>query len=65
MNDQPVIDSYHNSDLRKTRSAMQSIIPVTPSWPRGLSGFCRTCKVAGGAGNSCAHGECLRHGPDC
>ncbi|MEO0443998.1 MAG: glyceraldehyde 3-phosphate dehydrogenase NAD-binding domain-containing protein, partial [Pseudomonadota bacterium] len=28
MNDQPVIDAYHHTDLRKTRSAMQSIIPV-------------------------------------
>ena len=28
MNDQPVIDSYHNNDLRRTRSAMQSMIPV-------------------------------------
>ncbi len=28
MNDQPVIDSYHHSDLRRNRSAMQSIIPV-------------------------------------
>ena len=45
MNDQPVIDSYHNSDLRKTRSAMQSIIPVDTELARGLSGFCRTCGV--------------------
>ena len=27
MNDQPVIDAYHHTDLRKTRAAMQSIIP--------------------------------------
>ena len=65
MNDQPVIDSYHNSDLRKTRSAMQSIIPVDTELARGLSAFCRTCGSAGSAGDSCAHGECLRHGPDC
>jgi glyceraldehyde 3-phosphate dehydrogenase/D-erythrose 4-phosphate dehydrogenase len=36
MNDQPVIDSYHNSDLRKTRSAMQSIIPVDTELARGI-----------------------------
>src|SRR5690606_5318484 len=28
MNDQPVLDAYHHTDLRKTRSAFQSIIPV-------------------------------------
>ncbi|HBK36389.1 MAG TPA: erythrose-4-phosphate dehydrogenase, partial [Halomonas sp.] len=28
MNDQPVIDAYHQTDLRLTRSAMQSIVPV-------------------------------------
>ena len=28
MNDQPVLDAYHNTDLRKTRAAGQSIIPV-------------------------------------
>ena len=28
MNDQPVIDAYHHTDLRKTRGSMQSIIPV-------------------------------------
>ncbi|MEC8431155.1 MAG: glyceraldehyde 3-phosphate dehydrogenase NAD-binding domain-containing protein [Pseudomonadota bacterium] len=36
MNDQPVIDSYHDSDLRKTRSAMQSIIPVDTELARGI-----------------------------
>lgn len=36
MNDQPVIDGYHNSDLRKTRSAMQSIIPVDTELARGI-----------------------------
>ena len=29
MNDQPLIDGYHHTDLRRTRSAMQSIIPVS------------------------------------
>lgn len=28
MNDQPVLDAYHNTDLRKTRAAFNSIIPV-------------------------------------
>ena len=36
MNDQPVIDSYHHNDLRKTRSAMQSIIPVDTRLARGV-----------------------------
>lgn len=36
MNDQPVIDAYHHSDLRKTRSAMQSIIPVETELARGI-----------------------------
>lgn len=37
MNDQPVIDAYHNNDLRKTRSAVQSIIPVDTGIARGIS----------------------------
>ncbi len=36
MNDQPVIDAYHHTDLRKTRSAMQSIIPVETGLARGI-----------------------------
>jgi D-erythrose 4-phosphate dehydrogenase len=36
MNDQPVIDSYHRTDLRLTRSAMQSIIPVDTGLDRGI-----------------------------
>ncbi len=36
MNDQPVIDSYHHNDLRKTRSAMQSIIPVDTALAKGV-----------------------------
>lgn len=35
MNDQPVIDAYH-SDLRRTRSAVQSIIPVDTGLPAGI-----------------------------
>ena len=37
MNDQPVIDSYHHNDLRKTRSAMQSIIPVDTELAKGIA----------------------------
>lgn len=36
MNDQPVIDSYHRSDLRLARSAMQSIVPVDTGLSRGI-----------------------------
>jgi len=36
MHDQPVIDAY-NSDLRKTRSAMQSIIPVNTALEKGIA----------------------------
>jgi len=36
MNDQPVIDAY-NSDLRKTRSAIQSIIPVNTELEKGIT----------------------------
>lgn len=36
MHDQPVIDAY-NTDLRKTRSALQSIIPVQTALEKGIS----------------------------
>ncbi|MCL7931453.1 type I glyceraldehyde-3-phosphate dehydrogenase [Halomonas llamarensis] len=36
MNDQPVIDAYHQTDLRLTRSAMQSIVPVDTGLARGI-----------------------------
>ena len=36
MNDQPVLDAYHNTDLRKTRSAFQSIIPVDTALAKGI-----------------------------
>ena len=36
MNDQPVIDAYHDSDLRRTRSAFQSIIPISTGLARGI-----------------------------
>ncbi|MGL4475746.1 MAG: erythrose-4-phosphate dehydrogenase [Shewanella sp.] len=35
MNDQPVIDAYHD-DLRRTRAASQSIIPVDTKLARGI-----------------------------
>jgi erythrose-4-phosphate dehydrogenase len=39
MNDQPVIDAYHHTDLRKTRSASQSIIPVDTGLATGIARF--------------------------
>ena len=36
MNDQPVIDAYHHTDLRKTRSASQSMIPVDTGLAKGI-----------------------------
>ncbi|WP_439106446.1 type I glyceraldehyde-3-phosphate dehydrogenase [Congregibacter sp.] len=36
MNDQPVLDAYHNTDLRKTRAAGQSIIPVDTGLALGV-----------------------------
>ena len=36
MNDQPVIDAYHHTDLRKTRAAGQSIIPVDTGLADGI-----------------------------
>jgi D-erythrose 4-phosphate dehydrogenase len=36
MNDQPVIDAYH-SDLRRTRAAVQSIIPVETGLAIGIA----------------------------
>jgi D-erythrose 4-phosphate dehydrogenase len=37
MNDQPVIDAHHRSDLRLARSAMHSIVPVDTGLARGIS----------------------------
>jgi glyceraldehyde 3-phosphate dehydrogenase/D-erythrose 4-phosphate dehydrogenase len=37
MNDQPLIDGYHHDDLRRTRSAMQSLIPVSTGLARGVT----------------------------
>ncbi len=39
MNDQPVIDRYHQSDLRLTRSAMHSMVPVKTGLSRGITKF--------------------------
>ncbi len=36
MNDQPVLDAYHHTDLRKTRAAFQSLIPVDTGLARGI-----------------------------
>ncbi|WP_257284582.1 type I glyceraldehyde-3-phosphate dehydrogenase [Endozoicomonas sp. SESOKO1] len=36
MNDQPVIDAYHQNDLRLTRSALHSIIPVDTGLAKGI-----------------------------
>lgn len=36
MNDQPIIDSYRNTNLRLTRSALHSIIPVDTGLARGI-----------------------------
>ena len=36
MNDQPLIDGYHHHELARTRSAMQSIIPVPTGLARGV-----------------------------
>jgi glyceraldehyde 3-phosphate dehydrogenase/D-erythrose 4-phosphate dehydrogenase len=36
MNDQPVLDAYHHTDLRKTRAAFHSIIPVDTGLAVGI-----------------------------
>lgn len=36
MNDQPVIDSYHKTNLRLTRSALHSIIPMDTGLSKGI-----------------------------
>ncbi len=36
MNDQPVTDAYHHEDLRRTRSAFQSVVPVSTGLARGI-----------------------------
>ncbi|TKB09418.1 type I glyceraldehyde-3-phosphate dehydrogenase [Desulforhopalus sp. IMCC35007] len=36
MNDQPIIDSYHHTNLRLTRSALHSIIPIDTGLAKGI-----------------------------
>lgn len=36
MNDQPVIDAYHHTNLRLTRAAMQAVIPVETQLSKGI-----------------------------
>jgi D-erythrose 4-phosphate dehydrogenase len=36
VNDQPLVDGYHHSDLRRTRSAMQSMIPISTGLAPGV-----------------------------
>ena len=36
MNDQPTIDAYHHQDLRRTRSAMQNMVPVNTALAVGV-----------------------------
>ncbi|MGY8774519.1 glyceraldehyde 3-phosphate dehydrogenase NAD-binding domain-containing protein [Spongiibacter tropicus] len=36
MNDQPVLDAYHNTDLRKTRAAGMSMIPIDTGLAAGI-----------------------------
>ena len=36
MHDQPVIDAYHHTDLRKTRAAFESLIPVETGLAAGI-----------------------------
>jgi glyceraldehyde 3-phosphate dehydrogenase/D-erythrose 4-phosphate dehydrogenase len=36
MNDQPILDGFHHTELHRTRAAMQSIIPVATGLTRGV-----------------------------
>lgn len=36
MNDQPVLDAYHHTNLRKTRAALHSLIPIDTQLARGI-----------------------------
>ena len=36
MNDQPTIDAYHHRDLRRTRSAMNNLVPVETALAKGI-----------------------------
>ncbi|MFO7857576.1 MAG: glyceraldehyde 3-phosphate dehydrogenase NAD-binding domain-containing protein [Ectothiorhodospiraceae bacterium] len=39
MNDQLLVDGYHASDLSRTRSALQSMVPVSTGLARGIERF--------------------------
>ncbi|MDN3516088.1 glyceraldehyde 3-phosphate dehydrogenase NAD-binding domain-containing protein [Aquisalimonas lutea] len=39
MNDQPLVDGYHDADLRRTRSALTSMVPVATGLARGIERF--------------------------
>lgn len=39
MNDQPLLDGYHHKDLRRTRSALHSLIPVSTGLASGIERF--------------------------
>ncbi len=39
MNDQPLLDGYHHKDLRRTRSALHSLIPVSTGLAQGIERF--------------------------
>ncbi len=44
MNDQPLLDGYHHTDLRRTRAALVSIIPVATGLAQGIERFLPTLK---------------------
>ena len=65
MNDQPVLDAYHHTDLRKTRAASQSIIPVDTGLAKGVeSDFAGDGRAFYGPGSACAHSERFGDGSD-
>ncbi len=65
MNDQPLIDGYHHDDLRRTRSAMQSIIPVIDRpGPRRRAPAAAAGRPRPGQGDPRADHQCLGHRPD-
>jgi glyceraldehyde 3-phosphate dehydrogenase/D-erythrose 4-phosphate dehydrogenase len=64
MNDQPLIDGYHHDDLRRTRSAMQSIIPVSTGLARGIERLLPQLAGRSGQGHPRADHQCLGHRPD-
>ena len=63
MNDQPVIDAYHHNDLRKTRSAMQSIIRSKPI-PAESNAFCPIWRIDSKLTQCGCDGQCIGYRPD-